>query len=44
MYQFDILRCRTNAHSNIFLFEQIKFELVTVEILAFGNLEFELQT
>jgi hypothetical protein len=30
--------------SNKNVFEQMKFELVTVEILAFGNLEFEVPT
>jgi hypothetical protein len=35
---------RNDDFLNKNVFEQMKFELVTVEILPFGNLEFELVT
>jgi hypothetical protein len=41
MYQFDKMTCRNYDNSNI---EQMKFELLTVKILAFENLEFEIKT
>jgi hypothetical protein len=44
MYQFDKMTVRNFDNSNKKNFKLMKFELVTVEILAFGKLEFELNT
>jgi hypothetical protein len=41
---FDKVQVQKFGHSNILAFELLKVGKVTVENLAFGNLEFELQT